>query len=104
GQSLRTFPSRIDAQAVAYSPDGENVISASSDNRLRVWEVSSGKLLRTLQGHIGSVQTVAYSPDGKTLVSGSDDKTLRIWDATSGQLLRTLEGHTDAVYAVVYSP
>jgi WD40 repeat protein len=62
---------------------------------VRLWRVADGRLLRTLEGHTGSVQSVAFSPDGQTLASGSWDNTVRLWRVADGRLLRTLEGHTD---------
>jgi WD40 repeat protein len=44
-----------------------------------VWDVSTGRKLRTLNGHKGSVNSVAFSPDGQTLASGSRDGTIKIW-------------------------
>ena len=61
--------------AVAFSPDGQTVLSGSGDNTLKLWETSSGQLLQTLTGHQDWVTAVAFSPDGETVLSGSGDNT-----------------------------
>jgi len=67
--------------SVAISPDGQTLVSGSSDKTIKVWDLSTGKLVRTLTGHTGIVWSVAISPDGQTLVSGSLDKTIKMWGA-----------------------
>jgi WD40 repeat protein len=67
------------------------------DRTVKVWELESGRLLRSLEGHTGGVNAVAVSPDGRFIVSGSDDRTVKVWELESGRLLRSLEGHTDWV-------
>ena len=89
--------------AVAWSPDGASIASASADNTVRIWDAGSGKLLRTLESHFASVQSVSWSPDGETLASGSRDNTVRIWDAGCGKLLRTLDGHFAPVQSASWS-
>ena len=89
---------------MGWSPDGKTLASGSRDSTVRIWDASSGKLLRTLEGHTSLVQSVGWSPDGKALASGSSDDTVRIWGAPSGKLLRTLKGHTDYVRSVGWSP
>ena len=90
--------------ACAFSPDGARIVSGSSDTSLRLWDASSGRCIRTLEGHSGGVTTCAFSPDGARIVSGGYDKSLRLWDANSGQCIRTLEGHSDIVTACAFSP
>ena len=53
-----------------------------------------GECVRTLDGHLGSVEAVAALPDGKRALSGSVDHTLKLWDLATGQCLHTLEGHS----------
>ena len=54
------------------------------DKTLKVWDVESGRELRTLQGHSGKVNGVAVSADGRRAVSASEDKTLKVWDVEAG--------------------
>lgn len=89
--------------SVAFDPAGKMLASGSADNTVKLWEVESGKLLRTLEGHEGVVLNVAFDPMGRTLASGSTDETVRLWKVASGKLLRTLEGHTGSVGAVAFS-
>ena len=80
--------------SVAFSPDGKHVLSGSMDNTIKLWDVASGQLLRTFEGHSDGVSSVAFSPDGRQVLSGSLDNTVKLWDAASGQLVRTFEGHS----------
>ena len=93
-----------DVQSVAFSPDGQTLVSGSVDQTVRMWRVSDGALLHKLEGHTDPVYGVAFSPDGQTLASGSMDQTVRLWRVSDGELLRKLEGHTGGVISVAFSP
>jgi WD40 repeat protein len=92
--------------SLAFSPDGK-LLAAGLEKSVRVWDVTTGKVTRELEGHGGSlenVNAVAFSPDGKQLASGSGDKTIKLWDAVTGQLLRTLAGQDEEFTSLAFSP
>lgn len=88
---------------IAISPDGRTIISGSQDNTIKLWDVASGRELKTLSGHSDVVSVVAYSPDGQTIISSSWDKTIKLWDAASGHELRSLKGHNYGITAMAVS-
>jgi len=89
---------------VAFSPDGRRALSGSGDNTLKLWEVNSGREIRTFQGHSNLVNAVAFSSDGRRALSGSWDHTLKLWEVNSGREIRTFQGHSSDVTAVAFSP
>ncbi|MGB0387502.1 MAG: NB-ARC domain-containing protein, partial [Ardenticatenaceae bacterium] len=84
--------------ALCVTPDGQRIISASDDQTINVWDLTSGKLLNTLPGHTAAIYGVAAV--GERIISASQDLTLKVWDLTSGECLHTLRGHTDSVFGV----
>jgi WD40 repeat protein len=86
-----------------YSPDGQKILSASWDNTIKEWDVSSGTCLRNYQGHKDVVVSAIYSANGRKILSASWDETIKEWDVGSGTCLRTYQGHAGSVNSAVYS-
>jgi hypothetical protein len=89
-------------QAVAFSPDVRRVVTGSSDNTLRLWEVETGKAERVFKGHTDAVRCLAVSSDGRQILSGSKDGTVRLWDLEAGDQLIRLDGHANDVTGVAF--
>ncbi|MBQ5574827.1 MAG: PD40 domain-containing protein, partial [Bacteroidales bacterium] len=67
--------------SASFSPDGKYIVSAYSDNTVRIWDAKTGQQVgNPLEGHTGDVYSASFSPDGRYIVSSSWDNTVRIWD------------------------
>src|SRR5437773_3535850 len=62
---------------VAFAPDGKTLATASADQSVRLWNVTTGEVRATLRGHTDYVGAVAFAPDGRTLATGSYDGTAK---------------------------
>ncbi|MBD2465023.1 hypothetical protein H6G89_28870 [Oscillatoria sp. FACHB-1407] len=92
------------ATTLTLSTDGQTLVSGGQDKAIRVWDVETGQLIKTLQSDSGQVRAVAIAPDGKTVVSGSTDRRVRIWSLTTDQRPLMLAGHTEGVEFIRISP
>jgi len=70
--------------SVSFSPDGNLLVSGSSDKTNILWDVYSGEELEKVEGHTKAVTSVSFSPDGNSFASGSRDKTARQWNIEWG--------------------
>ncbi len=89
--------------SVSFSPDGQVLASASHDQTIKLWHLSSRKDFRTLTGHLW-VYDVAFSHDGQLLASANGDHTVKLWEVHSCNELKTLDAHSGNVAAVVFVP
>ena len=86
---------------ILLTKDEKKMISYSADGTIKIWEMESGKLIKSLEGHASNVRGVQLTIDEKKIISysGSSD-TIKIWDMETGNLFRTLKGHTGSVYGI----
>jgi len=94
----------IRAVAFNHASQATLLVSASTDQTLKLWDVNTGQCLKTYYGHTGSVRCVTFRPGGHEFASASDDQTLRVWDVETGQCLKTYHGHTDRLRCVTFRP
>ncbi|CEO59831.1 Putative Nuclear distribution protein PAC1 [Penicillium brasilianum] len=112
-KNIRTLPGhdhsvsavRFIPSGAAGSPmSGNLLVSASRDMTLRIWDVTTGYCVKTLQGHSAWVRDVAPSPDGRFLFSAGDDQVPRLWDISSGEPKATFLGHEHVIECVAFAP
>ena len=70
---------RVAARVLAFSRDGQRVVTGGKDRAVRVWDALNGTELFTFRGHTLPVEAVAISRDGTRVVSSSGDGSLRVW-------------------------
>jgi RNA polymerase sigma factor (sigma-70 family) len=101
-------------RSVVFSPDGRWLAAAGfhlegafghPQTTLPIYDVQTGKLVRTLAGHTEwETYAVAFSPDGKLFASAGADKQILVWDLATGKILHHLPGPSSPVIALVFSP
>ncbi|MEO1144442.1 MAG: BTAD domain-containing putative transcriptional regulator [Cyanobacteria bacterium J06638_22] len=89
--------------ALEFNHNGQQLVSEETSH-LRVWDVASGQLIKTLNGHTSLIWTLASSPIENLIVSGSVDSYLVVWDLGREELLHRLTGHTQQINATAFSP
>jgi len=93
---------------VIFSPDAKYVIGwygYGSVGRqdppvFKLWDVPTGKEIRTFSGHSHFINTVVFTADGGRILSGSMDNTLKLWDTKTGKEIRTFHGHASTIGAI----
>ena len=95
--------------SVRFSSDGKFLLSGGNDNTVRLWDVETGKLLKTVRGHAGWVRSCVFSSDSQQVLSGSHDHQAKLWNIGGYQEIRilggrVLEGHRDAILGASFSP
>lgn len=109
GEKIYTLKGHDDlVTRVAFSPDSRFALTGGETGTLNLWEVSSGRHIRTFltkdQGSTGTVRALAFSADGRSVLSGTLDAKVRLWEVNTGKLLRVMEGKTEWLNVVAISP
>jgi RNA polymerase sigma factor (sigma-70 family) len=116
GNSIR-FRNRSDLKVVRefnvgsletpqLSPDGKLLAGLEQNKSIstvEIWDMATGKRLRSWKAHDGWIWSYEFSADGKTLVTGGKDKVIRFWDVATGRLEREITGHPKDVHKLALS-
>ncbi|NJM71302.1 MAG: protein kinase [Scytonema sp. RU_4_4] len=94
----------VTSVAVSSASNRLTLASGSFDTTLKLWNLSTGKEIITIEGNAGSVYSVATSPDGRTVASANGNNTIKLWNLSTGQEIHTLYGHSSSVESVAISP
>lgn len=89
---------------LAITADGKTLATGSRDHTIRLWDVATGAVVRTLAGHGEDVTALCFTRDGKTLASTSIDQSVRLWDLEPTLPRATLAGHAGPVFSAAISP
>jgi WD40 repeat protein/mono/diheme cytochrome c family protein len=87
-----------------FSPDGMLLATAGYDRDIHLWDVASGKLLRSMSSHNGAIYDLAFSPDGTVLASASGDGTCKLWEVATGERFDTLNQPQAEQFRVSFTP
>ncbi|MGL4377857.1 MAG: CHAT domain-containing protein [Microcoleaceae cyanobacterium] len=109
-----------EVNSIAFSTDGQILVSGAMDCSIKVWNWHREKLLYTLNrpepdewvasmvswfdSSLGMILCVAISPDNLMIASCGSDQPIKLWNAQTGKEVRTLTEHTDTVYSLSFSP
>lgn len=91
-------------QSVAVDSRGALLASGSRDKTAKIWDVATGKEIRTFIGHESTVNGVSFSRDSKFLLTSSDDGSAKIWEVNTGKVIFTTPKDEKKVTAAVFSP
>jgi WD40 repeat protein len=92
--------------AVAFSPDGRMLASASGNNRffegsaptICLWEIATGQKRHCFQGHGSGIASIAFSRDGRYLITAGEDTTALVWDVSNSHAGQGLSENPDSIW------
>lgn len=89
---------------VAVSRDGKMLASCDRNGTMQLWEVPTGKKIRTFIDNIPAyAMSVVFSSDGKILARGGWNGTIKLWEVATGKEIRTFTGHSNSIDSVAFS-
>ncbi|MFM7430319.1 MAG: WD40 repeat domain-containing protein, partial [Flammeovirgaceae bacterium] len=106
-QSLQTIVQRgheLAVLSIAISPDSNYVATGSRDKSAKLWELSTGREVRSFLGHQASINDLEFSRDGKLLITASGDGTAKIWEVGTGKEILSVNPDEERVTDVTFDP
>ncbi|MDP2854179.1 MAG: caspase family protein [Smithellaceae bacterium] len=98
---MSSFAGRV--SSVAFSPDGRHAVSGSWGKIITLWDIATGREIRSFTGHKERINAVAFSPDGNQILSAARDNTLKLWNVATGREIRTFTGHIGEINSTTFS-
>ncbi len=80
---------------VTFSPDGLTLASGGTDRLVRIWDIETRRLLRSLRGHTHDIRAILFTHDGQSLITASEDRTIRMWNPKTGEPTKLLFSRYD---------
>ena len=107
--SIRRFEGHQgNVNGLAFSPDGDTLYSGAGEaglsGEIKKWDIASGRLLQTIDGHNDAIYSLAISHDGAYVATGSYDQSIHLWNTEDGTLVRSFIGHQGAVFDLAFRP
>jgi WD40 repeat protein len=103
GRTTRSVDHGAEVTATALDAHGKLLATGGADRAVRLWRVSDGRLLHTLEGHVGPITAIAFDPAGTLVGSASTDGLGRVWSADTGESLTVLSGHGNYLTDITFS-
>lgn len=92
-------------QSIAFSPDGQTAISGTWHRTIILWDIATGRSLKTFSGYSGSrgINSLAFAPDGRTILS-AHNRNVMLWNVEIDYRLRSFSGHLTPIVSVALAP
>ena len=90
--------------ALAFSPDGDYILSGGQDHHVMLWGTAYGELIGVFQGHDDTVHAVVPSPDQERIASIAADKSIRLWNISNSETVLSFKPHKKGVSTLAFSP
>lgn len=105
GENIETFSDSKGHgyQHLAWHPDGTLLAVATTNNRVRIYDIRTRNLIQMYDVHTDAVNQIDFHPSGNFMVTVSDDGTTKILDLLEGRPIFTVKGHTKQVTAAQFS-
>lgn len=101
--SILNTSSNSTIKAFSFSKDDDLLLSGGCDKIIRLWDIKTGKLVKTFNGHTKTIETLEFSPCNNFFISSGCDKIIKLWDIKTGKIVKTFNEHTGNIYSLLFT-